>query len=484
MKLTPWLLLYIYFLTAPPPAPPPAGMWNYLCDFFILLLNRCFINLFVICVALSFVLCLNSCALLAFTRRVGVGAAGADLVAAIDKICEQLHTDYMRLRISLMPHATHALGTCQLASMQAAKNDFSLQVDENLCAVLSSEEMDGLQSCANEAAVVAFMTQKLSNLMGPKRVVVNSESLRWLETGHPSMKLKPDLFVAPKWAYTARKLEEERIFGVISDKRLYDTIYVLNCTCNCTPTALGELIVHLQHLNSAKTLKLSHGMLFGKSEFWLVKVQGLELIYRMVGNWTTQGSAQCISDFFEPLIWDSVVDVCERLALVVPNPTTAMPSAFLGAGTFGRVLRVRVLNDETEVALKVAISDNAAQLRREHTLLKLHQKTCGCSLIVSTSTECVTLVSGFSGYAMSPVGLRCVSRDRWDAKKSSDVLMSLHALHQPHKTLTVHHGDPRLPNLIEMPDSDRLVWIDFSHEKKRPGKISCLGVFFPRINEP
>jgi hypothetical protein len=378
--------------------------------------------------------------LLAFTRRVGVGAAGVDFAAAVEK----LHMDYERLRISLMPHALSetpgALGTRELATIKAAKNDFSLQVDENLCAVLSSEKRDGMQSCANEAAVVAFMTQKLSNLMGPKRVVVNSESLPWLETGHLSMKQKPDLFVAPKWAYTARKLEEERIFGVISDKRLYDTIYLLDCKSNCTPTALGELIVNLQHLNSAKTVKLSHGMLFGKSEFWLVKVKGLELIYRMVGNWTTQGSAQCISDFFEPLIWDSVVDVCERLALVVPNPTTAMPSAFLGAGTFGRVLRVRVLNDETEVALKVAISGNASQLRREHTLLKLHQKTCGCSLIVSTSTECVTLLSGFSGYAMSPVGLRCVSRDRWDAKKSSDVLMSLHALHQPHKDT---NGAPR-----------------------------------------
>jgi hypothetical protein len=42
------------------------------------------------------------------------------------------------------------------------------------------------------------------------------------------------------------------------------------------------------------------------------------------------------------------------------------------------------------------------------------------------------------------------------------------------KTLTVHHGDPRLANLIEMPNSDRLVWIDFSHASMSPDRDSNL----------
>jgi hypothetical protein len=43
MKLTPRLLLYIYYLTAPATATAAPGMWHCLCGFFILLLNRCFI---------------------------------------------------------------------------------------------------------------------------------------------------------------------------------------------------------------------------------------------------------------------------------------------------------------------------------------------------------------------------------------------------------------------------------------------------------
>jgi hypothetical protein len=43
MKLTPWLLLYTYFLTAPATATAAPGMWYYLCDFFMLLLSRCFV---------------------------------------------------------------------------------------------------------------------------------------------------------------------------------------------------------------------------------------------------------------------------------------------------------------------------------------------------------------------------------------------------------------------------------------------------------
>jgi hypothetical protein len=41
MKLTPWLLLYIYSLTASTTTTAAPGMWYYLCVFFILLLSRC-----------------------------------------------------------------------------------------------------------------------------------------------------------------------------------------------------------------------------------------------------------------------------------------------------------------------------------------------------------------------------------------------------------------------------------------------------------
>jgi hypothetical protein len=47
IELTPWLLLYMYSLTAPAPATAAQGMWYDLCDFFILLQSRSF-NLIVL----------------------------------------------------------------------------------------------------------------------------------------------------------------------------------------------------------------------------------------------------------------------------------------------------------------------------------------------------------------------------------------------------------------------------------------------------
>jgi len=235
------------------------------------------------------------------------------------------------------------------------------------------------------------MTPYLSELFSIKWVIVNSENLAWLATGVTSM--KPDLFWLPKWAYTHINNIDGTRFGKVNDKRLYDTLYIVDCKMKCTHTAFGELIIHLGHQNTAKEHKISRGMLFGKSEFWLAIVQGTELLSRTVGHWDQKGAADCIKDFFEPLAWDGATDVCHSVGCDIPEPTVGAPSGFLGAGSNGRVLRVCKRDGHDIFALKVALPAKSRLLHKEYAFLKTHQSKCHCSDLVRVEGDCVTLAS-------------------------------------------------------------------------------------------
>ena len=164
---------------------------------------------------------------------------------------------------------------------------------------LTDEQINDVNTQSGEAAVVKFFTPLFAALFKDK-IIINSETIAWLETGGKPM--KPDLFAVPRWAYFAvfDKFShgDDRPCGKVMDSRLYDTLYILDCKCTCTNEAFGELIIHMQHQNSAKNPKISRGMLFGKSEFWLATVQGTELIERTVGKWNQNGSGNHIKSFF------------------------------------------------------------------------------------------------------------------------------------------------------------------------------------------
>ena len=195
------------------------------------------------------------------------------------------------------------------------------------------------------------MTPFLRNVFAGA-VVVNSEEFPWLQTqGQAQM---PDLFVSHKWTNTSRALRERGQsdhafrFGAMYDIRLYDSIYMLDCKVSCTMTALGELIIHLQHQSDKLPAhSVVRGMLFGTSEIMLVKVQGQELIERITGTWTEPGSKACIAEFDLP--WCGVGEMCAQTGVEVDESSLDRSTAFLGAGSFGRVLRVRRVNQVTEI---------------------------------------------------------------------------------------------------------------------------------------
>lgn len=86
----------------------------------------------------------------------------------------------------------------------------------------------------------------------------------------------------------------------------------------------------MQYLNSSKDPKVSRGMLFGKTEFWLAIVSGTEFCYRMKGKWNDRGAGAAIKNFFAVLPWDSVASICNQLNAQFPEPTRRPRVLFWG----------------------------------------------------------------------------------------------------------------------------------------------------------
>lgn len=354
-----------------------------------------------------------------------------------------------------------------LASIKKGGRDTKLEEIEKSAAVLTELQWGEAKLCTSEGHLVKYLTPFLKHIIERDGMcIVNSEDFPWLKTNGAAQ--KPDLFLSSLWCYetripgekTAWKQDEGYRFGVIADSRLYDNVYLLDAKCNCTPTALGELIIHLQHLASPFDHAVVRGMLFGHSEFWLIECQGNELISRKVGTWIMPGSVEHIRNHFPGLLWCGLEDICQALEAKVVDPNhsnSGKPeSAFLGIGGFGRV--VKVSKGDTLLALKVVKKGNATVLATEHSILQKHYEGCSCSLVARPFSRVVE-TPGLCGYLLGPVGRRCVSRELIESSEISTVdiltaLLRLH-IHSP----SIIHGDPRLANLIIGID-DSLFWID------------------------
>jgi hypothetical protein len=358
------------------------------------------------------------------------------------------------------------------------ENDRGVDGKGSTDTILSIAQADELKEITSERRCVHFMTPVLRDIF-KDAVVVNSEEFPWLRTqGQPQ---KPDLFISHRWAYTSRTLSDNMVergqsdpafrFGALYDTRLYDSVYLLDCKLTCTNEALGELIIHLQHQShQLPAHSVVRGMLFGKYQFMLVKVQGQELTERITGTWTEPGSKACIVEFFPALPWCGVDEICSNVSVEVDESSTDHSTAFLGAGSFGRVLKVhrRVKDGCVEgvlerLALKVSLLGDIARLETEHSVLANHKKDCGCSLIVHPESEFLH-TAHLCGYLMSPVGVKPLQRNSLSNKHLKLAVRALHGLHS-HNPIVIH-GDPRLPNLILQLD-ETVVWVDLfkSHWK-------------------
>jgi hypothetical protein len=243
---------------------------------------------------------------------------------------------------ALLATALEDLGISDIPTFQATDGD----------SIFTPETLGKYSTITDENQFVHELTPILNEIFSENgHIVVNSEYLPWIDN------LKPDLFLCPPWAYTKKSpspvhlnfpnnlnpkyQDYAYLYGIIQNKRLFDSVYLLDCKMENTNGAIGELIQHLQTLNfkSLEHPQTSRGMLFCPRGCYLVMCEHLSITSIQLVDWTTPGSRQHVLNFFPPFFWN-IHPFLKSFGVAISNPESVDDSAFLGAGATGRVIRV------------------------------------------------------------------------------------------------------------------------------------------------
>jgi hypothetical protein len=298
--------------------------------------------------------------------------------------------------------------------------------------------------------------------------VIDSQAFPWLidPLGAPN---RPDLFLAPQWAYMTRITAENPIAlhcGVVPSTKLYNSVYLFDCKLRMNEEALGELFLHLQLLNYSATnpTQISKGMLFGPEGCYLCTCEGQDMIGVERCSSGTPGLVNHLQEFFPPFPYQAKLSsVLSDLQLEIVEPSIDRETSFLGAGAYGQVFKVKrfpEFNDDNLYALKI-VNSHYDRICREFFILDLHTKCeCSCNLIASVPDfSSLTTVDSYHSFVMSPVGIG-LKREDFTSKKlygeAINLLRSLH-VHRP----PILHGDARYANIVKR-SNDSLFWIDFA----------------------
>lgn len=316
-----------------------------------------------------------------------------------------------------------------------------------------------------ESALVRFITPYLWRLRVQSRlsaddrcppVLVNSENYKWLNPYgrvlDPDNRLKPDLFCS--WeAFIERKFPEgapsgaEYVFGVVSNHRLQaDGVVREFYEAKCA--SLGN--DHLGQLHQYHTCirGACRGMLFSHNEFWLYQSFDEFPVRLFQAQWTQPGTADLVQLFFTEGVEEPKLVQQLRWAL---NGTDAIlapvPKPFLGGGGFGRVFHVQV--GGMDRALKLAQKD-VKRLHDEYDYL-VRLQTLGAPVVAPVAESYKQLADHAGCFLLEQVGTPFQVTSVGKCEKAFQALNAIHML-------DFVHGDPRLPNLLEL--GGRPVWID------------------------
>jgi hypothetical protein len=405
------------------------------------------------------------------------------MVGMISDISLSLKSVQHEIYLIRAPEPTPTPATVGKESLQAVQGgrDSTLESSDGASVLSEEQQQYVIDNCDVEYKLVRYMTPHFKDIFHEQGLcVINSEDHAWIKTKGADQ--KPDIFLAPLWAYEVRKPKGERRlgedesfrFGVLADNRLRDCVYILDAKLKCTPGALGELIIHSQHLAMNRGVYCAgRAMLFGSTEFWLIETRGIHMISRMVGQWTTPGSVECIRSFFTQLTWHAVPSLFTDYHVVDPHLNKHCDTSFLGAGGFGRVIAV-VASEREQVnarsadllALKVVEEsiENSCKLNNELVRMKEHHDKCQCGLIAHPVTE-IHSCNGLLGYVLEPVGQTRVTIESAfvNHDKADDGIMRIvTALYRLHThSPPIFHNDPRIHNLMrKVKDWWALFWID------------------------
>ena len=141
-----------------------------------------------------------------------------------------------------------------------------------------------------------------------------------------------------------------------------------------------------------------------------------------------------------------------RSACDVFNVKLLDTDAFLGAGANGRVFKVR-REDNTIVALKIITRDLGLQMVESQKM----RDAAGTGVVATVMEEYKFLDDGNgAGMLIFPIG-EPISRESLTEPTVMNIVRNLFILH----SYGIQHGDPRLPNLIQV--NGRILWIDLMY---------------------
>jgi hypothetical protein len=245
---------------------------------------------------------------------------------------------------------------------------------------------------------------------------VDSQAFPWLVDTLGASN-KPDLFLAPRWAYMTRntiKNPKESLCGVVPFSKLYNSVYIFDCKIDMNDEALAELFFHLQLLNSSapNPLQVSKGMLFGPGGCYLCTCTGQDITELECCATGTPGLVNKLQEFFSPFPYQAILSsvLMSSFKLEIVKPVEDYETSYLGAGAYGQVFKVKrdpEFNDNNLYALKI-VNSHYDRFCREFSILYMHTKIeCDCNLIASVPSfsSLLTFDDQHAAFVMSPVGV-------------------------------------------------------------------------------
>ena len=427
-----------------------------------------------------------------FANSVQHGAASSSVLsaaethAALSTATAQLASLAARLTAQTIHDTTPAaLGDKTLAALHLSDrvDDFTGGDGD---AVLDAEQQRALLLCKSEAEVVRFLTPVLWRLRvtddaaDPCRsVLVNSENLAWLDNlASPlrGMRLKPDLFVAPRICVSTQPGSATQgsgdcfLFGRLADARLQRDGCVRELYeakfGNLTDQHFGELVTYHRLIPGE-----CRGMLFNERGFWLFSSYDAQPVALVRSNWTTPGSANRLRRFlddappppppFLPLLRRLLTDLRLR---PVNAALGEAGTAFLGAGATGRVFAVVRSTPAAEGAARMALkvvpagagagdpSEVLCNLGAEFEAL-VDAAARGAPVVAPVPGSLVLVPPLGGGFLLARCG---AAFDAGSLSACTAAFASLAALHGR----GVVHGDARLANLVLV--DQKPAWIDLN----------------------
>ena len=357
-----------------------------------------------------------------------------------------------------------------------------------LAPIATPAELAGLCECKTEGELVAAITPLLRNARGLdgagaaadpcSRVLVNSESVAWLDALHaplPAKQLKrPDLFATwtPFWS---GHVDAAR--GAVG-RLAHRALQLDGCVCEfyeakhgdgeLTAADFGQLVDYHSRVRGRV-----RGVLFNARFIWFYESVREHPVKLIKGELGARGSREALRVFFdaapEPPLVPLLRHLCRELRVAPrhvaaagaePAGGAARTSAFLGAGGSARVFCVAAEGGAAApLALKVSEKLSRADLEYEFSTL-MRAAVAGAPVVPVVPDSLVFYVDDAGahrggGFLLGHVCARAVLETPSRCAAAFEALRALHAA-------GFAHGDARLPNLVVHGHGAgaEMLWID------------------------